>query len=184
MAGAHIQRRCLADQEAAYCAVQPVVFTWSWKTRSNRQVFRTSTYCGTSKDTAEYLCLASEVRQRQVFLSGLGKTSGSGGSVGWSLYRSERKSLQQVQCETYVQPPTAYKGRMGAVRLVRGDLVAYILPEPCCVTDRELNRRLWLCLDHIISNAPGRSIPLLLLDANGHTGLQMVQPKVWCPVFK
>ena len=76
---------------------------------------------------------------------------------------------------------------MGVVRLVRGDVdhlvvVAYMWPEPCCVSDRERNRRLWLSLDNITSNAPGRSILLLLLGANGHAGLQMVQPKVWRPV--
>ena len=76
-----------------------------------------------------------------------------------------------------------HKRRMGAVRLVRGDVdllvvMTHVWPQPSCVTDR----RLWLYLDNIISNAPGRSIPLLLLDANGHTGLQMVQPKVWRPV--
>ena len=80
--------------------------------------------------------------------------------------------------------PAEDKGRIGAVSLVRGDLdllvvVAHMWPEPCCVSDRERNRRLWLHLDHIIGNTPGRSIPLFLLDANGHTGLQMVQPKVW-----
>ena len=73
------------------------------------------------------------------------------------------------------------KGRMGVVRLIRGDVdilvvVAYMLPESC-VSDRERNRRLRLYLDYITSNAPGRSIPLLLLDANGHTGLRMVQPR-------
>ena len=82
----------------------PFVFTQSWKTRSSRQVFRTSTCCGTPRVTAEYHCLASDVRQRHVFLSGLGKTSGSGGSVGWSLYRAEHMSLQQIQCEMCLQP--------------------------------------------------------------------------------
>ena len=108
-------------------------------------VCRASTHCGTPSDTAEYLRLASDVRQRQVVLSGLGETPGSD----------------------------------GCSRLVRGDVdlvvvVAYMWPEACC--------RLWLYLDCIISSLPDRSIPLLLLDANGHTGLQMVQPKVWLPV--
>ena len=49
-------------------------------------------------------CLASDMSQRHVFLSGLWETSGSGGSVGWSLYRAEHKSLQQVQRETRLQP--------------------------------------------------------------------------------
>ena len=95
------------------------------------------------------------------------------------------KSLQQVKC--VYNPPAEYKGRTGAVRLVRGDVdlsvvVAYMWPEPSCVSDRERNRGLWLYLDCIISNAPGRSIPLLVLDVNGHTGFQMAQPKVWRPV--
>ena len=95
--------------------------------------------------------------------------------------------MLDVSVRRVFNPPAEYKGRMGAVRLVLGDVdllvvVAYMWPEPCCVSDGERNRRLWLYLDYIISNAPGRSIPLLLLDADGHTGLQMVQPKVWRPV--
>ena len=44
-------------------------------------------------------------------------------------------------------------------------------PIECAIADFGCT---WTC---IISNAPGRSIPLLLLDANGHTSLQMVQPR-------
>ena len=52
-------------------------------------------------------------------------------------------------------PPALCKGRVGAVRDVRGDVdllvvVTYMWPEPCCVTDRERKRR------HVISKAPGR----------------------------
>ena len=100
------------------------------------------------------------------------------------------KSLQQVQCETCQQPSCRIqKGRMGAFRRVRCHVdlwvvVAYMWPEPSCVSDRERNRRLWLYLDCINSNMPGRPIPLLSLGANGHTGLQMVQPKVLAPCFR
>ena len=85
----------------------------------------------------------------------------------WSLYRAEQESLQQVQRETC--PPPSCEGRVGAVRLLRGDVdllavVANMWPEPCCVSDRERNRTLLLYLDCIISNVPGRSIPLFLLD--------------------
>ena len=81
-------------------------------------------------------------------------------------------------------PPAKYQRGMDAVRLDRGDVdllvvVAYMWPELCCVTDRERNGKPWLYLDNIIGNAPGRSIPLLLLDADGHTGFKMVQPRVW-----
>ena len=152
LAGAHIQCRCLVEHEAAYCALQPVVFAQSWKTRPNRAVFRTSTYCGTPRDTAEYFCLASDVRQWQVFF------------LDWGNLGVERKcELLRNAKDAWVQFVwfAVRSFGSGGVHVARTLL------------------RLWLYLDCIIGNVPGRSIPLLLLDANGHTGLKMVQPKVW-----
>ena len=175
--------RCLANHQIANCALQPVVFAQSWKTTSNRQVFRTSTYCGTPRDTAEYLCLASDVRQRPVSFW-IGRNLGVGRKCQLeSLSVFDKSNVRRVY-----NPPAEYKGRVGAVRLVCGDVdlsvaVPYMWPEPC-VSDRERNRRVWLFLDCTISYVPGRSIPLFLLDANGHTGLQMVEPKVWRPVSR
>ena len=179
-AGVHIQWRCFADHEAAKCALQPVVFTQSWKTRSNRQMFQKYTNCGASRNTVEYLCLASDVRQRQFFLRGLGEPRGQADWLNTRVF-----SMSNVR--RVYNPPTEHKGRMAAVRLVCGDVdllvvVACMWPEPCSVSERKRDRRLWLYSDFIISNAPGRSIPLLLLDASAHTGLQMVQSKVWSPV--
>ena len=98
-ARAHIRWRCLAIHQIANCALQPVVFAHSWKTTSNRQVFRTSTNCGTPRDTAEYLCLASDVRQRHVSF-----WNGRNLGVGRKCQLESLSVFVKVQCETCLQP--------------------------------------------------------------------------------
>ena len=72
-------------------------------------------------------------------------------------------------------PPKAYQGRVGAVRLKRGDIdicpiTVYIPVEPHTQHAKSYNERLWTWISDFISKLPGRCIPLLLMDANGRLG--------------
>ena len=77
------------------------------------------------------------------------------------------------------QPPEELAGRFGAVRLVRGDvdlcaIVVYQYPEPHppnTDAQRRQAKRLWMYVAAFLDRLPHRCLPVLLLDANGHTGL-------------
>ena len=58
-------------------------------------------------------------------------------------------------------------------------IVVYVWPEPSCVKERERNQSVWLYLDNVLGKVPHRSLPLLLLDANGHTGFFQAQSSLW-----
>ena len=81
------------------------------------------------------------------------------------------------------EPPKEYAGRFGAVRLVRGDvdfcpIVVYQYPEPHpprAERQRQRANRLWQYISGFIDKLPHRCVPVLILDANGHTGLMRVQ---------
>ena len=81
------------------------------------------------------------------------------------------------------EPPKEYAGRFGAVRLVRGDvdfcpIVVYQYPEPHpprAERQRQRANRLWQHISGFIDKLPHRCVPVLILDANGHTGLMRVQ---------
>ena len=70
------------------------------------------------------------------------------------------KVFQQRNIVRVYTPPAAFQGRVGAVRVRRGDcdfcpVVAYVPVEPHT---------------HLLDSLPSRCVPILLLDANGRTG--------------
>ena len=85
------------------------------------------------------------------------------------------KVFQQRNVVWVYTPPAAFQGRMGAVRVRRGDcdscpIVAYVPVEPHTQSQRSYNERLWAWVRHLLDSLPSRCVPILLLDANGRTG--------------
>ena len=73
------------------------------------------------------------------------------------------------------EPHDDYQGRMGAVRLRRGDLdvcaiVVYMWPEPKNVAGRRRCSKLWAYLRGFVERLPARCVPILCGDFNGHVG--------------
>ena len=66
-------------------------------------------------------------------------------------------------------PPIQFQGRVGAVRLRRGDADFYVPVERHSQAQRSYNERLWAWVQHLVDSLPNRCVPVLLLDANGRT---------------
>ena len=84
------------------------------------------------------------------------------------------KVFQQRNIVRVYTPPAAFQGRVGAVRVRRGDcdfcpIVAYVPVEPHTQSQRSCNERLW-AWRHLLDSLPSRCVPILLLYANGRTG--------------
>ena len=104
-------------------------------------------------------------------------SSSRGSSFVWRVSRAGHAAREEVeQAAAHIQwRCLADHEAAGGVHVARALL---------CVRSRKESHTLVATWIYIISNAPGRSIPLLMLDVNGHKGVQMVQPKVWRSVAR
>ena len=80
-------------------------------------------------------------------------------------------------------PPAELLGRVGAIRLKRGDVDflvvnAYIPVNPHKAQDRQYCDRVWAWIHHVLSQAPNRCVPILCLDANGRVGHGESSPSI------
>ena len=94
----------------------------------------------------------------------------AGVSLAVSTRLFEPRNIVQVY-----EPHADYMGRMGAVRLRRGDcdvcvIVIYMWPEPNNVSGQRKCSRLWAYLRGFIERLPSRCVPILCGDFNGHVG--------------
>ena len=74
-----------------------------------------------------------------------------------------------------ISPPKEFSGRVGGVRVKRKDadfcfLSVYVPVEPHKQSEQRLVARLWSYVDWVISQLPGRCVPIILCDANGRVG--------------
>mmetsp|Transcript_90434 Transcript_90434/g.163089 ORF Transcript_90434/g.163089 Transcript_90434/m.163089 type:complete len:291 (-) Transcript_90434:1400-2272(-) len=93
--------------------------------------------------------------------------------IACSKRRFSRNSLQ-----TIFTPPSEFQGHVGGLRLRKNglyDLSPFVLYMPQLSADRQHNdyiRRLLQWLSNTLATLPRRTTPILLLDRNGHFGLE------------
>ena len=103
-----------------------------------------------------------------------GYTPVAGKSSGILIaFRNKLFGTRQV-AQVYT-PPEELIGRVGAVRLKRGDadfmvINAYIAVNPQKYQDKLYCNKLWAWVHHVVSLAPRRCVPILCSDANGRVG--------------
>lgn len=104
--------------------------------------------------------------------------SSTGISMFFSRRRFSARSFRLIWCL-----PAAYGGGLAAVRCKSEvfDITVvggYVLVEPENAAGREVCQKVWNLLEQFVQVIPSRSLPLVLLDANGHVGMEKVTSTV------
>ena len=79
-------------------------------------------------------------------------------------------------------PPSELLGRVGAIRLKRGDvdflviINAYFPVNPHKTQEKQYCNKVWAWIYHVLSQAPSRCAPILCMDANGRVGNGILSP--------
>jgi hypothetical protein len=103
-----------------------------------------------------------------------------------SVCRQTFEDNEAIRIWALVDP--SVRGRLGVVRLKRTTfdvslITAYVPPVDANGEVREVGHKVYKCLQDLIEHKsviPGRSIPIIGLDANGHVGLEYRwESKVW-----
>lgn len=120
-------------------------------------------------------CLVQSVGTHRFYHWGAGKGKHVNESCGVAIGLKKRPFPERCVVNVF-SPPTHLQGRGGAIRIKRGDaditpIVAYIPTEPFTQQQREASREIWKWIHDLLSELPARTVPVLLLDANGKTGL-------------
>ena len=108
--------------EAACCSLQPLVSEAGRKKGAVGKMFLSKACRGSGRYTAVHICMASDPDERRFLFIDWGKPRGksevsAGVSLGLSTRIFTKANVRQI-----FKPPMEYAGRLGAVRLVRGDL--------------------------------------------------------------
>ena len=136
-----------------------------------------------SRAEQDFPCSYFRSSQHHVFQWGYGSGVFSNKSCGVALMLKHQKFRLHHIRQIY-SPPDCLAGRAGALRLkgARADfllVVGYVPVEPSNQAQRRGVHALFSWLDRLLSDAPVRTVPVLLLDANGRTGLHRAGPGPW-----
>ena len=128
------------------------------------------------KADSDVPCAYFRTSHHHVFQWGYTKGRYTNKSCGVAiLLRHKRLRLQWVR-EVY-SPPDQLAGRAGALR-IKGRcsdllvIVGYVPVEPTNASQRQAVHAFYTWVDSLLSRSPARTLPILLLDANGRMGLQ------------
>ena len=126
--------------------------------------------------TSEQSCVVQTVGTHRFYNWGAGKGKFVNDACGVSIGIKRRPFPERCVVQVF-SPPSHLQGRGGAVRLKRGDaditpIVVYVPTEPYNKQQREASQAIWTWVHDLLSRLPARTVPVLLLDANGKTGLR------------
>ena len=121
-------------------------------------------------------CIMQSVGKHRFHCWGSGKGAHVNESCGVTLGIKHR-SFPERSVVRIFSPPPELQGGGGAVRIKRGDaditpIVVYVPTEPNSRKDQAASKAIWQWVHELLSSLPSRTVPVLLLDANGKTGLR------------
>ena len=121
-------------------------------------------------------CIMQSVGKHRLYCWGSGKGAHVNESCGVTLGIKHR-SFPERSVVRIFSPPPELQGRGGAVRIERGDaditpIVVYVPTEPNSRKDQAASKAIWQWVHELLSSLPSRTVPVLMLDANGKTGLR------------
>ena len=121
-------------------------------------------------------CIMQSVGKHRLYCWGSGKGAHVNESCGVTLGIKHR-SFPERSVVRIFSPPPELQGRGGAVRIERGDaditpIVVYVPTEPNSRKDQAASKAIWQWVHDLLSSLPSRTVPVLMLDANGKTGLR------------
>ena len=122
------------------------------------------------------LCTEQSVEKHRFYHWGVRKSEFVNDSCGVAIGIKHRPFPKHSVVNVFSPPPNL-QGRGGALRIKCGDaditpIVMYVPPEPNSVKEEQSCKAIWNWVCEVLSALPARTVPILLLDANGKTGLQ------------